>query len=99
LHRELIELQTEYADQDYTSLLKGVSLWLLNTVELSSQAAAWHLLRQPSLKASRETVNIPTCWPHECQKMRKMSTQMEEENLTDESTDMWYDNMVQKYAK
>jgi hypothetical protein len=45
LHRELIKLQNEYPDQDYTSLLKGVSLQLLDNAVMSSQEAALHLLR------------------------------------------------------
>jgi hypothetical protein len=36
LHREVINLQNLYPDQDYTSLLKGVSLRLFNNVEVSS---------------------------------------------------------------
>jgi hypothetical protein len=71
LHMELIKLQNDYPDQDYTSLLKGVSLGLLNNVELSSKEAAWYLLRQPMSEASRFTVNIPTCEPHDCQKRGK----------------------------
>jgi hypothetical protein len=71
LHRELIKLQNEYPDQDYTSLLKGVSLRLLNNVEMRSQEAAWYLLRQPMSEASRDTVSIRTCWPHVRQKMPK----------------------------
>jgi hypothetical protein len=65
LHRGLNKLQNEYPDQDYISLLKGVSLRLLNNAEMSSQEAAWYLLRQPMLEASRDAVNILTCWPHE----------------------------------
>jgi hypothetical protein len=68
LHRELTKLQNEYLDQDYTSLLKGVSLRLLNNVEMSSQEAVSHLLRQPMSEVSRDTINILTCWPHVRQK-------------------------------
>jgi hypothetical protein len=49
-------------------------------------------------EASRDTVNIPTWWPHDRQKTRKPSKLMQEENLTDDSTDVWYD-IVQKYEK
>jgi hypothetical protein len=47
LHKERIKLQNEYLDQVYTSLLKGVTLRHLNNVEVSSQEAAWYLLKQP----------------------------------------------------
>ena len=40
LHRHLTELQNEYPDQDYTELLKRVSLRLLDTMEMSCQEAA-----------------------------------------------------------
>lgn len=88
MHRELIKLQNMYPDQDYVDLLKGVSLRLLNNVEMSSQEAAWYLLRQPMSEASRDSVYAPTCWSHERQKTRKTSKQMEED-LDDESTDVW----------
>lgn len=47
LHRELIFLQEQYPDQDYTALLKKVSLKRLNSVEMCGQEAAWYLLRLP----------------------------------------------------
>lgn len=54
LHRDLIQLQSEYPDEDYTGLLKKVSIKMLNSVELSAQEAAWYLLRQPMSEASRQ---------------------------------------------
>jgi hypothetical protein len=44
----------------------------------------------------RDTVKILMCWPHDHQKTSK---QMQEENLMDDSTDVWYDNIVQKCEK
>lgn len=54
LHRDLVKLQEEYPDQDYTALLKKLSLKMLNSVEMSAQEAAWYLLRQPMSEASRK---------------------------------------------
>lgn len=54
LHRDLVKLQEEYPDQDYTGLLKKVSIKMLNSVEMSAQEAAWYLLRQPMSEASRK---------------------------------------------
>lgn len=54
LHRDLIQLQSEYPDEDYTGLLKKVSIKMLNSVELTTQEAAWYLLRQPMSEASRQ---------------------------------------------
>jgi hypothetical protein len=97
-HRELIKLQSE-SNQDYTSLLNGVSLWLLNNVEMTSQQTAWYLLRLPKSETSRDTINVEMCWPHQRQKTQKTSKQMEKENLTDDSTDVLYDNIINKYKK
>lgn len=44
LHRELIKLQDEQPVKEYLQLLKQLNLKLLNTVEISSQEAAWFLL-------------------------------------------------------
>jgi hypothetical protein len=50
-------------------------------------------------EASRDTINIPTSGPTTVKKTRKTSMQTEEGNFTDDSTDVWYDNIVQKYEK
>lgn len=97
LHRELVQLQNEYPDQDYTMLLKKVSIKMLNSVEMSSQEAAWYLLRQPMSESSRKVEFIPTMWPHERTKTRKRTKQMDEEGIEDNSTEVWTQNVVQKY--
>ncbi|XP_065077679.1 uncharacterized protein LOC135700938 [Ochlerotatus camptorhynchus] len=97
LHRDLVKLQEEYPDQDYTALLKKVSIKMLNSVEMSAQEAAWYLLRQPMSEASRKVDFLPTMWPHERIKSRKRSQQMDEEGIEDESTDVWTLNIIQKY--
>ncbi|XP_062713898.1 uncharacterized protein LOC115261586 [Aedes albopictus] len=97
LQRDLIKLQEEFPDQDYTALLKKISIKMLNSVEMSAQEAAWYLLRQPMSEASRATQFIPTMWPHERTKTRKQNKRMEEEGITDDSTDIWTQNIVQKY--
>lgn len=97
LQRDLIKLQEEYPDQDYTALLKKISLKMLNSVEMSAQEAAWYLLRQPMSEASRATQFIPTMWPHERTKSRKQNKRMDEEGINDDSTDVWALNIVQKY--
>ncbi|XP_058456546.1 uncharacterized protein LOC131433943 [Malaya genurostris] len=99
LHLELVKLQEEYPDQDYASLLKKVSIKMLNSVEMCAQEAAWYLLRQPMSEASRKVQFIPTMWPHERIKSRKHTKQMDEEGIDDDSTDVWTLNIVQKYEK
>ncbi|XP_058814074.1 uncharacterized protein LOC131677981 [Topomyia yanbarensis] len=99
LHLELIKLQEEYPDQDYCSLLKKVSIKMLNSVEMCAQEAAWYLLRQPMSEASRKVEFIPTMWPHERIKSRKHTKRMDEEGINDDSTDVWTLNIIQKYEK
>ncbi|XP_058811059.1 uncharacterized protein LOC131675952 [Topomyia yanbarensis] len=97
LHCDLVKLQEEYPDQDYTALLKKLSLKMPNSVEMSAQEAAWYLLRQPMSEASRKVDFLPTMWPHERIKSRKRAQQMDEEGLDEDSTDVWTLNIVQKY--
>ncbi|GFW38163.1 ATP-dependent DNA helicase [Trichonephila clavipes] len=56
---------------------------------MSSQEAAWYLLRQPMSRSSREVSYIPTVWPQERHKLRKRKAVMDEENLDENSTDIW----------
>lgn len=62
LHRELVKLQDDFPDQDYTTLLKKVSIKMLNSVEMSAQEAAWYLLRQPMSEASRKVRFLFKCF-------------------------------------
>ncbi|XP_065093458.1 uncharacterized protein LOC135714113 [Ochlerotatus camptorhynchus] len=97
LQRDLIKLQEEFPDQDFTALLKKVSIKMLNSVEMSAQEASWYLLRQPMSEASRATQFIPTMWPHERIKSRKRNQRMDDESISDDSTYVWTLNIIQKY--
>ena len=97
LQHQLAELQNEYPDQDYTDLLKRVSLRMLDAVEMSAQEAAWFLLRQPMSKASRESLYIPACTPNMRMKRQKSIAQMESENVSLDSTNVWAENIIVKY--
>ncbi|XP_058839321.1 uncharacterized protein LOC131694833 [Topomyia yanbarensis] len=99
LHRELILLQEQYPDQDYTALLKKVSLKMLNSVEMCAQEAAWYLLRLPMSEASRKIEFLPTMWPHERTRTRKQHKQMDDEGIGEDSTDVWTKNIIQKYEE
>ncbi|XP_062713846.1 uncharacterized protein LOC134290684 [Aedes albopictus] len=99
LHRELIALQEQYPDQDYTALLNKVSLKMLNSVEMCAQEAAWVLLRLPMSEASRKVQFLPTMWPHERIRSRKQYRQMDEEEIDEDSTDVWTKNIIQKYEE
>jgi len=54
LHRDLIKVRDEYPGKDYADLLKELGIKLLNSVEMSSQEAAWHLLKlEMSIRVER----------------------------------------------
>nr|XP_029713647.1 uncharacterized protein LOC115257831 [Aedes albopictus] len=97
LHRDLVKLSEEFPDQDHTALLKKVSIKMLNSVEMSAQEAAWYLLRQPMSEASRKVEFIPTLWPHERTKTRKRTKQLDDEEIAEDSVDIWTANVIQKY--
>lgn len=44
---------------------------MLNAIKMSSQGAAWFLLREPMSKASVVVQYINTCWPIERQRIKK----------------------------
>jgi hypothetical protein len=97
LQRELIKLRDEYPDKDYSALLTEVGLKMLNAVEISAQEAAWYLLTLKMSESSRKVEYIPTTWPHERQHVRKSKKQMDDEELGLESTNIWHENIIEKY--
>lgn len=97
LQRELIKLRDEYPDKDYSAILTEVGLKMLNAVEISSQEAAWYLLNLHMSEGSRKVEYVPTTWPHERQRVRKSKKQMDDEELGTESTDIWKENVLEKY--
>ncbi|CAK9832801.1 ATP-dependent DNA helicase pfh1, partial [Anthophora retusa] len=99
LHRELIKLRDEYPEKDYTDLIKYLGTKILNSVEISSQEAAWYLLGLHMSESSRKVEYLPTTWPHERYLVRKTKEEMDKENLTDDSTAIWRDTIIEKYEK
>lgn len=97
LHRELIKLRDEYPDMDYTQLIRTLGSKMLNAVEISSQEAAWYLLGLNMSEASRKVEYIPTVWPHERFLVRKSKAEMDKEQLSDGSSAVWRDTVIDKY--
>ncbi|GBP92639.1 hypothetical protein EVAR_62212_1 [Eumeta japonica] len=89
LHQELIKIQEQNPEKEYVEIMKQLGVKFLNTVEMSSQEAAWYLLRQLMSRSSREVSYIPTVWPQERHKLRKRKAVMDVENLDENSTDIW----------
>lgn len=72
-----------------------MSVNILNTIEMSSQEAAWFLLREPMSKSTLKVEFIPTMWPQERHRIRK--TEKEIERLPDDDTNIWKENCFEKY--
>lgn len=62
-------------------MLRTLGIKMLNSVEMSSQEAAYYLLNLHMSESSRQIAYIPTPWPHERKRVRKTHRQMEEEEL------------------
>ncbi|GFU43929.1 ATP-dependent DNA helicase [Trichonephila clavipes] len=72
---------------------------MLNHVEITSQEAAWYLLREPMSKCSTVVTTIPTMWPVDRQRIRKTQKALDEMGIGEDSTNIWRDNWFDKYEK
>lgn len=97
LQRKIIEIMDEHPEFDVFELTKNISINLLNHTEITSQEAAWYLLREPMSKSSNIIVYIPTVWPVERQRIKKTMKELGE--LDDDCTDIWKENWFDKYEK
>ncbi|XP_037868533.2 uncharacterized protein LOC119628351 [Bombyx mori] len=95
LQRELLNLLEENPNLDLVEITKHMSVNILNTIEMSSQEAAWFLLREPMSKSTLKVEFIPTMWPQERHRIRK--TEKELERLSDNDTNIWKENCFEKY--
>ncbi|GFQ64918.1 helitron_like_N domain-containing protein [Trichonephila clavata] len=87
----------EHPEFDIFEITKNISINLLNHTEITSQEAAWYLLREPMSKSSTVIVYIPTVWPIERQRIKKTIRELSE--LDDDCTDIWKENWFDKYEK
>ena len=99
LQNLIIKTMDEHPEFDIVAITRKMSIDVLNTVEMTSQEAAWFLLREPMSKSSVKIVYIPTVWPIERQRIRKTSKELSEIDSDDESTDVWKENYFDKYEK
>ncbi|GFV46177.1 helitron_like_N domain-containing protein [Trichonephila clavipes] len=97
LQRKIIEVMDEHPEFDIFEITRNISINLLNHTEITSQEAAWYLLREPMSKSSTIIVYIPTVWPIERQRIKK--TMMALSELDDDCTDIWKENWFDKYEK
>lgn len=63
LQRQIIEIMDQNPEFDIVEVTRKIGVNMLNTVEMTSQEAAWYLLREPMSKRSTSVVNIATVWP------------------------------------
>lgn len=89
LHRKLIEMQDQNPENDYMNLLKSVGIEVLNSVEMTAQEAAWFLLRLPMSETNRKVQFIMKSWPQDRLKTKKTKEEMDEDEIDEESSDIW----------
>lgn len=63
LQRQIITIMDEHPEFDIVEITRKMGVDMLNTVEITSQEAAWYLLREPISKSSVIVTYIPTVWP------------------------------------
>ncbi|CAH2100599.1 unnamed protein product [Euphydryas editha] len=97
LQRKIIEVMNEHPEFDIVDITKKMSVDMSNSVEMSSQEAAWYLLREPMSKSSVDIIYINTVWPIERQRIRKKQKQLSE--LDENSTDIWKEDWFDKYQQ
>ncbi|GBP71338.1 hypothetical protein EVAR_57722_1 [Eumeta japonica] len=97
LQRKMTEIVNECPEFDNIDIIKNISVNILNHTEITSQEAAWYLLRVPMSKTSVNIVYIPTVWPIERQRIRKTMKELSE--LDDDCSDVWKENWFDKYEK
>lgn len=99
LQRKIITTMNEHPEFDFVEITRKLSIDMLNAVEITSQEAAWYLLRLPMSLSSVAVLYLPTVWPIERQRLKKTIDQMEKEEIDDDSTDVWKTNLFEKYEK
>lgn len=97
LQQKIIEIQDEHPEFDIVEIAKRMSVDMLNTVEMTSQEAAWYLLREPMAKSSSAIVYIPTVRPVERLRMKKTQEQLGQMDLGDDSSDTCKEHWFDKY--
>ncbi|GBP70869.1 hypothetical protein EVAR_53533_1 [Eumeta japonica] len=97
LQRKIIEVMDEHPEFNIFEIAKNNGINLLNNTEMTSQEAAWYLLKEPTSKSSTSIVYIPTVWPIERQRIKK--TMKELSGLNNDCTDIWKENWFDKYEK
>lgn len=99
LQRQIIQCMDKNPEFDVVEITRKLGIDMLNSVEMTSQEAAWYLLREPMSKSSVIVVSIPTVWPVERQRMKKTQKELDELQIGEDCTNIWNDNWFDKYEK
>ncbi|XP_044594073.1 uncharacterized protein LOC123271741 [Cotesia glomerata] len=99
LQRQIIQTMDEHPEFDIVDVTRKMSVDMLNTVEMTSQEAAWYLLREPMSKSSHKIEYIPTVWPIERQRMRKTQIELDKLQVGEDCTNIWKENWFHKYER
>nr|KAF7431628.1 hypothetical protein H0235_004552 [Vespula pensylvanica] len=97
LQRQIIEIMIEHPEFDIVEITRKMTVDMLHTVEITSQEAAWYLLREPMSKSSTVIAYIPTSRPIERQRIQRTQEELAREDLDYESIDIWKENWFDKY--
>lgn len=97
LQRKIINIQDENPDFSLTEITRKLGVDLLNNVEMSSQEAAWFLLHLPMSKCSDVVRSIPTVWPEERERIKKIKKDLDRLGVKGDSTDIWKENCMDRY--
>ncbi|XP_053596141.1 uncharacterized protein LOC103578666 [Microplitis demolitor] len=99
LQRQIIEIMDEHPEFDVVEITRKIGVNMLNGVEITSQEAAWYLLREPMSKCSTVVTTIPTMWPVDRQRIRKTLKELDAMGIGDDSTNIWKENWFDKYQR
>lgn len=78
----------EHPEFDIVEISLKLSIYMVNVVEMTSQEAAWFLLRLPMSSSFVKITYLATFWLTGRQQVRKILEQFKAEEIYD-STDIW----------
>ncbi|KAK3105661.1 hypothetical protein FSP39_002926 [Pinctada imbricata] len=89
--------EARQGNMDIKKQVRHIGNHFLNSVEVSAQEASYLVLQMPLTKGSRDVIFINTSPPHERVVLLKQQSDLME--LSPESTDIHYQNIIARYSK
>ncbi|XP_015110820.1 uncharacterized protein LOC107037018 [Diachasma alloeum] len=97
LQRKIVAIIDEHPEFKLSEIIRRLSVDVLNAVEITSQEAAWYLLREPMSKSSSVVVPIQTVLPSARQAIRKNYDEFGELALAEDTVDSWKESWFAMY--